>query len=124
MEPGMKGGADRSAGRTASRLRGSGAPAPSMPNGGNSSGVYPLSSRRARKFVPELRRISAELRLPEPARSRVLLEMAADLEALYLHFRERGLTDDEAVALAGERLLASPEAVDGLILAYSPEGWE
>lgn len=119
MEPGMKGGAGESARPTASRHPGMIVPENSTADGESSTGVYPLSSRRARKFVPALRRISAELVLPEPARSRVLLEMAADLEALYEHFRAMGLPEDEALERAGERLLASSEAIDGLVRLHT-----
>jgi hypothetical protein len=72
-----------------------------------------------RRFVPALRRISAELKLPEPIKSRILLEMAADLEALYDHFRTRGATDEEAARLAEERVLVSPEALHHLVAVHT-----
>jgi len=81
--------------------------------------IYPLSLWRVRRFVPELRRISAELTVPEPARSRILLEMAADLEALYEHYRARGMDDEEAGRRAEAQLLAGPEALQGLILLHT-----
>jgi hypothetical protein len=62
-----------------------------------------------------LRRISSELAVPEPLKSRILLEMAADLESLYDHYRARGLDEDEAARRAEERLLASPEALRHLV---------
>ncbi len=36
--------------------------------------------------------------LPQPAKSRILLEMAADLEDLYEVYREQGLGDEVAEA--------------------------
>lgn len=72
-----------------------------------------------RRFGPALRRIASELKLPEPARSRVLLEMASDLEALYDHYRARGLDDDEAVRLTEERLVASPAALQQLVTVHT-----
>jgi hypothetical protein len=72
-----------------------------------------------RRFVPALQRISSELELPDSLRARILLEMAGDLEALYEHYRGRGFEDDEAARLTEERLLASPEALQNLILVHT-----
>lgn len=57
--------------------------------------------------------------MPEPAHSRVLLEMASDLEALYDHYRARGLDEDEAVRLTEERLVASPAALQQLVMVHT-----
>ena len=89
------------------------------PSGTSSTSIYPLSLWRVRRFVPALRRISGELHLPEPTKSRVLLEMAADLEALYEHYRARGLGEEEAARRAEEKVLASPEAVQHLVLVHT-----
>lgn len=72
-----------------------------------------------RSFVPALRRISGELRVPERVKARILLEMVGDLEELYEHFRSRGHDEDEAVRLTEERILASPEALQHLILVHT-----
>jgi hypothetical protein len=72
-----------------------------------------------RRFVPALRRVASELRVPEPIRSRILLEMAADLEALYDHFRAQGIDEDEATRLTEERILASPEALRDLVAVHT-----
>lgn len=69
--------------------------------------------------MPELRRISAELKVPEPARSRIILEMASDLEALYEHYRGRGLDDEEAGRRAEARVLADPEVLQHLMLLHT-----
>jgi hypothetical protein len=66
-----------------------------------------------------LRRISSELKLPEPVKARILLEMAADLEALYEHYCARGLAEEEAARLTEEKLLASPEALQHLIVVHT-----
>lgn len=71
------------------------------------------------RFAPVLRRISRELDLPAPIRSRVILEMASDLEALYAHYRERGLSEEEAARRAEEKVLASPEALHQLVTVHS-----
>lgn len=66
-----------------------------------------------------MRRISSDLKLPEPVKARILLEMAADLEALYDHYRARGIDEDEAVRRTEERILASPEALHHLIAVHT-----
>ena len=43
-------------------------------------------------FTAALRRIDSRLHLPQPARSRVILELAGDLEELYRHYRATGLS--------------------------------
>lgn len=72
-----------------------------------------------RRFVPALRRISSELNLPEPTKSRLLLEMASDLEALYEHYRARGVDEEEAVRRTEEKILASPEVLQHLIAVHT-----
>ncbi len=66
-----------------------------------------------------MRRISSELSLPEPTRSRILLEMASDLEALYEHYRARGVEEEEALRRTEEKLLASPEALQHLVAVHT-----
>lgn len=45
--------------------------------------------------------------------------MASDLEALYDHYRARGLDEEEATRLTEERLVASPQALQQLILVHT-----
>jgi hypothetical protein len=45
--------------------------------------------------------------------------MAADLEALYDHYRARGVDEEEAVRLTEERMLASPEALHHLVVLHT-----
>jgi hypothetical protein len=45
--------------------------------------------------------------------------MAADLEALYDHYRARGVAEDEAARLTEERMLASPEALHHLVVLHT-----
>jgi hypothetical protein len=119
MEPGTN---DRAAGVGERAAAPSGA-APGWASGAvpgaSFPGVYPLSLWKVRRFVPALRRISGELNLPEPTRSRILLEMASDLEALYEHYRARGLDDEEAFRRTEERVLASPEALQHLVAVHT-----
>ncbi|HKK26706.1 MAG TPA: hypothetical protein VKB18_01360 [Gemmatimonadota bacterium] len=65
-------------------------------------------------FDHVLQRAEAELGIPEPRRSRILLEMASDLEDLYGTYRERGLGEAEARERAVRLLGASPEVLTEL----------
>lgn len=66
------------------------------------------------RFAPVLQRLSDALALPQPQKSRVVLEMAADLEALYAHYRARGLGEEESARRAEEKVLADPETLEQL----------
>ena len=48
------------------------------------------------QFTEILRSINDRLDMPQPARSRVLLEIAADLRDTYDYYREQGLSQEEA----------------------------
>jgi hypothetical protein len=63
------------------------------------------------RFAPALRRVARELDLPRPARAAILIELAADLESVYAHHRERGAGEAEAARVAEERVLGSAEMV-------------
>lgn len=63
------------------------------------------------RFAPALRRVARELDLPGRVRAAILLEMAADLEAVYDHHRRRGLGEEEAARRAEETVLGSPEVL-------------
>ena len=54
-------------------------------------------------FADALRGIDQRLHLPQPARARVILEIAGDLEDLYGHYVSSGMTEEDArkAALAG-----------------------
>ena len=63
------------------------------------------------RFAEVLRRNSDRLDLPQPARSRVLLEIAADMEDVYALQRERGLDEAAAMREAVESCALSDEAL-------------
>ncbi len=67
------------------------------------------------RFVSLLQQTSDRLDLPQPAKSRILLEMASDLEDLYETCREQGLDEQEAEARAREHFAVSEEALTELI---------
>lgn len=77
------------------------------------------------RFAPALRRVAAELDLPRRVRSALLLEMAADLEAVYEHHRGRGLDEEAAARRAEETVLGSSEVIRrlGRLHAGSWRGW-
>ena len=62
--------------------------------------------------------LADRLDLPQPARSRVLLEVAADLADLEAAYRARGLGPEEARARAVERLDLSEETVRDLVRVH------
>ena len=66
------------------------------------------------RFAAVLKKISDGLDLPDPTRSRILLEMAGDLEDLYEHHRAQGLGEEEALRRAEEAFAASDEALKHL----------
>jgi hypothetical protein len=71
------------------------------------------------RFADVLRRAKDQLDVPEPVRSRILLEMASDLEDSYQHFRARGIDEDEACRLAEETFGTSPEALGRLARVHA-----
>jgi hypothetical protein len=63
------------------------------------------------RFRDALQHAHARLQLPQPTKSRILLEMAADLEDAYASFRAEGATEEEAIGRAVERFSVSDEAL-------------
>jgi hypothetical protein len=72
------------------------------------------------QFAPLIREISGRLCVPQPARSRILLEIAADLDDLYEHYLDRGLAPEEAATRTRATLELSDEALAGLIRIHQP----
>ncbi|RJR30502.1 MAG: hypothetical protein C4574_02305 [Candidatus Latescibacterota bacterium] len=70
------------------------------------------------RFRELLREANAKLDLPQPERSRILLEIAADMEDLYALYRERGASEEEAVARAVEKFALSDEALADLVRVH------
>jgi len=64
-----------------------------------------------KRFVPLLRKINEKLDLPQPIKSRIILEMAADLDDLYETYRSKGLNEEEAVQKTEEKFDASAETL-------------
>lgn len=70
------------------------------------------------EFGSVLRSLSDRLDLPQPARSRVLIEVAADLADLETVYIERGSTPAQAREQALERLDLSDEAIRELVRVH------
>jgi hypothetical protein len=63
------------------------------------------------RFAPALRRVARELDVAPSVRAAIILEMAADLEALYQKYRQEGSGEEEARSRAEEMVLGSADAV-------------
>jgi hypothetical protein len=70
-------------------------------------------------FADVLLPLSARLPLPQPARSRVLLEIAADLEDMYRHYRAAGLSEADARSKAVDAFDLSDQALADLVQVHS-----
>lgn len=58
--------------------------------------------------------------LPHPARTRILLELAGDVEALSADLRRGGVPAEEAALRAADRVLPSDAALDALVRLHRP----
>ncbi len=72
------------------------------------------------RFADLLKRTGERLRIPEPSRTRILLEMAADLEDSYQHYLNQGCDDAEATRRAEEAFGTSEEALRLLARVHQP----
>lgn len=72
------------------------------------------------RFAELLRRTADRLEIPQPARSRVLLELAGDLEDSYEHYRGLGLEEAEAARKVEERFDVSDEVLVQLVRLHHP----
>lgn len=71
-------------------------------------------------FEAELRGVAQSLDLPQPMRSRILLELRADLEDLAAALSAEGVPEAEARRRAVEALVPSPEALGELRRLHRP----
>ena len=63
------------------------------------------------RFAVVLKQVNDRLEVPQPTKSRILLEMEADLEDAYRHHLARGVSAEEAVGRAEEAFAVSDEAL-------------
>ena len=70
-------------------------------------------------FSSHLRHLATRLPVPEPARSRILLEIATDMEDLFHHLVDGGAGEDEAVRAVADQFDLSDEAIRELAQIHS-----
>ena len=63
------------------------------------------------RFAALLRRIDESLDIPQPSRSRVILEISSDMDDLYRHYLEQGLGEEDARSRTIEEFDLSEEAI-------------
>ncbi len=73
------------------------------------------------RFADIISKTGDRLRLPLPARTRILLEIHADLEDLYEYFRTQGMSDTDAHEEALRRFDLSDAALIALLIGSL--GW-
>ncbi len=71
------------------------------------------------RFADVLNQVRDRLEIPEPSRTRVLLEMAADLEDSYHYYLDQGLDEAEATQRAKEAFGSSDEALQHLARVHA-----
>jgi hypothetical protein len=70
------------------------------------------------RFTRLLSDLDSRLKVPEPARSRILLEVAADMEDLGQEYLDRGLSQSEAEAAVLDHFDLSEEAILELVRVH------
>ena len=76
------------------------------------------------RFNVFLHRTGERLALPKATRSLILVEIASDLEDLFNHYVEQGLSEEDAAAKAEEKVDMSDEALTELVRIHSDaRGW-
>lgn len=71
-----------------------------------------------KRFAAILTKINEKLNLPQPLKSRILLEMAGDLDDLFNHYRSQGLDEIQAQQKAEEMLRADEETLSLLVQVH------
>ena len=64
-----------------------------------------------KQFVPLLKKINEKLDLPQPIKSKIILEMAADLENLYEAYLEKGYSEEDTFQKVCEKYDDSDKAL-------------
>ena len=71
------------------------------------------------RFNVFLHRTGERLALPKATRSLILVEIASDLEELFNHYVQQGLSEEEAAARAEEKVDMSDQALTELVRIHS-----
>lgn len=70
------------------------------------------------RFSKLLNNINERLQVPQPQKSRIILEIANDIEGFYEYYLESGLTENEAMEKVEERYNFSNEALSQLFSVH------
>lgn len=69
-------------------------------------------------FKPLLKNINEKINLPQPTRSRIILEIAADLEDTYQFYLNKGYSENEAQQKAEEKFSLTDETLSELVKVH------
>ncbi len=72
-----------------------------------------------KKFTNLLTEINNKLDLPQPLKSRVLLEVSGDIQEMYAAYIERGLSEEEAELKTKDKFSFTEDTIDDLIQIHS-----
>lgn len=72
------------------------------------------------RFTSLLKSIHEQLDVPQPTKSRILLEIAADLEDTYEFYRERGESEADATRFAQEKFILDDSTIAELSSIHQP----
>jgi hypothetical protein len=72
---------------------------------------------RFKSFLQEMNR---RLDVPQPVKSRIILEISADLNDLFLHYKNKGLPEAEAAEKAKEKFMLTEETLSELTSLHRP----
>ena len=76
------------------------------------------------RFNTFLHQTGERLALPKATRSLILVEIASDLEDLFQHYLQQGASEEEAAAMAEEKVDMSDDALTELVRIHSESrGW-
>jgi hypothetical protein len=70
------------------------------------------------RFTELLKRTNERLELPQPAKSRILLEIASDMDDMYHFFIDQGLSERDAAVRVNEKFEVSDDALQELIQVH------
>lgn len=71
-------------------------------------------------FTSLLNEMNEKLDLPQPTRSRIILEIAADMEDAYDFYLEQGLEDAVAIEKVKEKFDFNQESLESLVAIHTP----
>jgi len=90
-----------------------------MPEFASTAIPTPTDARSAGDFSALLASVRERLNLPEPTRSRILLEIADDLGQLYRHHRNDGMSDRDAHRRVEEAMELSSQVLTEIVKVHA-----